>query len=243
MADHVHESLLAYVDGELGAPERAEVDRHVAECEACRAELASIERAHAALQTGPWPSAPPDTARRAILRATTRPSTREWLAEAPSGVRWGSLVAVAAAAVFLVFGRSREPGSPNAGVVAPLSTVTDSATRFLLVLHAPTTTLSGDSQSVAVRRRDYATWRASMVQDPRFVSSAQLTREPSRLARESRVLLSDDSPLWTASQQMQGFLIVRARDVVEAAEIARQSPHVRYGGTITVRQIASGRRQ
>ena len=82
-----------------------------------------------------------------------------------------------------------------------------------------------------------------MVQDPRFVSSAQLTREPSRLARECRVLVSDDSPLWTASQQMQGFLIVRARDVVEAAEIARQSPHVRYGGTISVRQIASGRRQ
>jgi hypothetical protein len=36
-----------------------------------------------------------------------------------------------------------------------------------------------------------------------------------------------------------GFFVIRARDYDHALELARQSPHLKYGGTIEVRAIES----
>ena len=43
MAHLTEEQLNLYLDNELSTPERAIVEAHLADCEACRSELASLE--------------------------------------------------------------------------------------------------------------------------------------------------------------------------------------------------------
>jgi hypothetical protein len=44
MTDHVSDRLSAYLDDELGAPERAAVEAHLRSCAACAAELGALQR-------------------------------------------------------------------------------------------------------------------------------------------------------------------------------------------------------
>jgi hypothetical protein len=37
-----------------------------------------------------------------------------------------------------------------------------------------------------------------------------------------------------------GYFLIRARDYQQAVSIAENCPHLRYGGTIEIRQIDSG---
>ncbi|HJQ13350.1 MAG TPA: zf-HC2 domain-containing protein [Anaerolineales bacterium] len=53
MSDHVSEWLSSYLDGELHGSRLERVNMHVAECDACRAELASLEKISNLLQEVP----------------------------------------------------------------------------------------------------------------------------------------------------------------------------------------------
>ena len=53
MSDHVMEWLSAYLDGELHGSRLHQVETHLDECDACRAELASLETLSAFLQEAP----------------------------------------------------------------------------------------------------------------------------------------------------------------------------------------------
>ncbi len=56
--DTIQELLSSYIDGDLSPGERSEVDAHLAECEACREELALLELTLAALHDLPELEAP-----------------------------------------------------------------------------------------------------------------------------------------------------------------------------------------
>jgi predicted anti-sigma-YlaC factor YlaD len=43
-SDNIQDMLVAYSDGEFSIEERAQIDGHLAACEACRAELQALER-------------------------------------------------------------------------------------------------------------------------------------------------------------------------------------------------------
>jgi len=61
-SQHVRQWLDAYHDGELQGRRRKQVEAHLAECGACREELAAFETLSAALQSEPGPAGvmPPD---------------------------------------------------------------------------------------------------------------------------------------------------------------------------------------
>jgi anti-sigma factor RsiW len=80
--------LQSYFDGELARTERAQLERHLPGCAACRAELARLEAARRALRTEFADMRAPQPLRASILRAldaeerqarsTARPSGRPW---------------------------------------------------------------------------------------------------------------------------------------------------------------------
>jgi len=79
--DPVHplELLSDYLDDELSVEERSRVDRHLAECESCRGDLAALERLARAVGAEATPPAPLELAgriRRALDEATVRPAVR-----------------------------------------------------------------------------------------------------------------------------------------------------------------------
>ena len=59
MSNHVTEWLNAYLDGELQGSRLAQVETHLAECESCQTELASLEKLSDLLQEVPAPEFSP----------------------------------------------------------------------------------------------------------------------------------------------------------------------------------------
>jgi hypothetical protein len=62
--DNYKQDLSAYVDGELDAAPRADLEEHIAECKDCREELQKLRKLTAVLQGTPRAKAPPSLARR-----------------------------------------------------------------------------------------------------------------------------------------------------------------------------------
>lgn len=113
MTSHLDEGmLLAYVDGELPAAERAETERHLDACEACRAELGALSSASRALADalGLLDHRVPQTAPpRRAPRAAPRPTAR-------AGGGWGALPRAAVLVLgFAAAASATIPGSPVRG--------------------------------------------------------------------------------------------------------------------------------
>lgn len=78
------------------------------------------------------------------------------------------------------------------------------------------------------RVAEYDAWaRATSASGP-HVMAAKFTRD---------VWTAADGPADSNADSMTGFYLVDARSPREALELARQTPHVRYGGKIVVRKI------
>jgi hypothetical protein len=131
--------------------------------------------------------------------------------------RWRQM----AAAVFLVasgiaVGRLSAPSG-----VVPATT----QPRFLLLLsQAP------PAESESGRVAEYRAWAVGLRTAGRQISGERLEREALAVDRDRAAERVDD--------RNQGYFIVSAANLEEAAELARSSPHVRAGGHIIVRPIA-----
>ena len=67
--DHAHDLLLEYLYGELDPGRAAEMERHLAHCNRCRAEKEETEKLLGAYRALPGAKAPPDTAAIALAAA------------------------------------------------------------------------------------------------------------------------------------------------------------------------------
>lgn len=84
MSDHVHEWLAAYHDGELHGKALQQVENHLQECAACRAELRALQSLSTALKSAPAPDLTPpglfaaQVALRLPRRTASRPRHPRW---------------------------------------------------------------------------------------------------------------------------------------------------------------------
>lgn len=93
----VQVELQAYVDGE-SSPERAALlERHLADCDGCRAELARLQVVVAALETWPLVAEPAQLTARVMARVRPRPALPAFR------LRWSDF-AISLAGAGLVFG-------------------------------------------------------------------------------------------------------------------------------------------
>ena len=80
--------LWGFIDGDVKGPERAALEAHLAECEACRRELALRRGVWALLELDAVPAAP-DLSHRVLRRAAREERHRRHLAR----LRWAALAA------------------------------------------------------------------------------------------------------------------------------------------------------
>ncbi|MEV6345036.1 anti-sigma factor [Actinoplanes sp. NPDC051851] len=134
MTADIHSLVGAYVLDAVDDLERAAVDRHLRECEACRAEVAELREAAARMADGAW-SVPPPRLRDTVLAAvaTTRqvpvetpvrpapamtPGRPRWVSRSRWAVAAAAVVAVAGAGVAVVVQEQRVRDQRGAAVAA-----------------------------------------------------------------------------------------------------------------------------
>ena len=102
--DEVRDWLSAYLDGELTARRREAVEAHLAGCDACRRELASLRQVSACLQAWPAPEPASDLSARFTERLAARAAQqdrRPWFAG--PWPRAAAATALAACLLLVVF--------------------------------------------------------------------------------------------------------------------------------------------
>ena len=95
MSDHLGELLSAHLDGELTADETSAAEAHLAECDACRAELAATRDVRATLRAAPAVD-PPFGFYARVVRKRARP---RWVTMASAGAAAAAWIAVVGFAV------------------------------------------------------------------------------------------------------------------------------------------------
>jgi len=146
---------------------------------------------------------------RGLLRGAVAPR-RSW---AP---RWVGPVAIAASLLLFVGGfvLGRRP-APHPAAGLPQYT--------LLLYEGPGFNAAGVEDTQLVR--EYSSWAKELAGRGRLVAGEKLSIQ--------RWTLGADS----AAPGPAGFFVIAARDEREALAIARSCPHLRYGGTVSVRPI------
>lgn len=130
-------------------------------------------------------------------------------------------VAVAAALVLLVAGF-------GAGRVTHPADALPAPPHYLLLLYEGPG-FDPDGRSEAELVQEYRDWAGRLAGQGRLIEARKLAGVEHRLGPATVVEAS--------TQSLGGFFLVAARDDTHALEIARDSPHARYGGTIVVRPV------
>ncbi len=212
--------------GNLGSVETEELRRHVKTCASCRAEAKSLHETWQDLGAlaAPVPGAA-GVARLADQLAQIRrhPTT--------SSGNWKVGAAIAASLMLsLIVGY---------GIGARSLVVPDeqAGLEFLLLLREPMNPPPGVVMPSSDQAfREYGEW------------ATQLANQGLLIAAEP---LEDDGGVWLSgpggamsamdpgnAPNIGGFFLIRADDVESALETARESPHLKYGGTIELRAVA-----
>jgi hypothetical protein len=109
---------------------------------------------------------------------------------------------------------------PAAQATAPL---------YLLLLYPGPRFVEGGAADEAARVAEYGAWAGRLHRASQLVSAEKLAAH-ARLLEGSALV---DSPV----PGPQGFFLIRARDLAEAEAIARECPHLRHGGRVSVQAV------
>ena len=204
---------------ELGARDSEQLQHHLASCSSCAEEAARMRNLWNAM--GQLDSA---TANPAASVEFGR------LLERRLRSRWWSHAKIAAAVVGLLaagaaLGRFVPGGEPNEGV-AP-----ETAEFMLLIRGNEPNRILPEAQLT----QEYRAWAEQLAGNGTLVAAEKLVDDEGRWLNAAETQLEDREP-----SIVGGFFIIRASGYEEAVDIAGQSPHIRYGGTIEVRAVDRG---
>lgn len=137
-------------------------------------------------------------------------------------------IAIAAMAVGLAAGHRMDSPSPE-----PAAAVTGD--QYALLLYENDDYRDPKPGGMEARIAEYSQWAREIAGTGRYVAGEKLTDDALLLmpdgARDRTIPAAEVGKL-------KGFFIISARDLDEAAEIAASCPHLRYGGTVSLRRIA-----
>ena len=144
------------------------------------------------------------------------------------------LAAAAAIGIFLfglTLGRSSARPAPEPA--------TQSGRQWLLLLYSDGAFEEPGEE--AARRADVASWPRELAARGALVDGRELVDETLLLGGCGDVLVTSASA--RAGQRiLRGYYILRAPTLEKAIEMAKTSPHLSYGGIITLSEIVPGRR-
>ncbi len=110
---------------------------------------------------------------------------------------------------------------------------------FMLLLHEDEGQFDGRSPDEAMRvTREYMAWATKMREEQRFVGGEKLTDDAGKVLRpKGGKIFVTDGPYAESKEIVGGYFAIKARDYGEACEIAKQCPHLKFGGRVEVRQV------
>jgi hypothetical protein len=100
--------------------------------------------------------------------------------------------------------------------------------RFVLLLYAGSDPIAGTADT---RRSEYGAWARELASRGVQVSGEELAEESAALGAANGSAEGEALP--------RGFFVIRAGDLAEAQRIASTCPHLRYGGRIVIKRVAS----
>jgi hypothetical protein len=104
--------------------------------------------------------------------------------------------------------------------------------RYLLLLLGDASL--GDRETERRFYDEYAAWAGRLTAAGHMISAARLDdARPSLVAVRGAVARSTEQP----GEGVSGFFLISARDEEEAIVLARESPHLKYGGRIEIRRL------
>jgi hypothetical protein len=112
---------------------------------------------------------------------------------------------------------------------------TDSKT-FLLILRGGTTHSNMSPTDYGKVIEKYMAWVASLRESGHYKAGEPLEESGKLLSGKPTMIT--DGPFAESKETVGGYFMITARDLDEAAEIARGCPIFDNGGTVEVRQIA-----
>lgn len=221
--------------GKAGASERREAARHRDACESCRSEASACAEAWRELGSWDVPSLP-DGAEAALRRrvALEREGVRARRRRARPRLAAAAAIGVLAgvAATLLVAG----------GDVGETDAVRAPGPTYLLILRrGPAAADPGAGPALERMVADYAAWRTDLASRGVLLSSNLLDADAGvqwHGGVEGPVAVPG-VPRGPGGEYVSGYYLVAAPDLSAAGEIARSSPHLRYGGTIELRPVVT----
>jgi hypothetical protein len=206
----------------LDAPRREELDRHLADCAACAAEMKEFEALWADLADADVPE--PEAGRLEEMAAALRRKAAE---EGSGGARpvvgrprWAWSHA-AAALVFLAAGAAA--GVSFERLRAPAAAAEPEGERFLMLMRGIDWAVDADSSLTGA----VGTWAGGLQSQQRMVDGAAMGQEPGAWVGPTPT----DFGL-TGSVALDGYMIITARDFADARAVAAQAPHLVAGGSV-----------
>lgn len=149
---------------------------------------------------------------------------------APAGRRRYRWILTAAAAV-LCFAAGLALGRRDGAVSPP----DPDRPRYLLLLYEGAEYRPPPASGEAARVREYAAWARTVRGAGEVVGGEKLTESADLVIGAGDDVLI--TPTARSEPRLVGFFLIRAKDQPSAVALARTCPHVRYGGSIVVREI------
>ncbi|HJR63686.1 MAG TPA: YciI family protein [Gemmatimonadaceae bacterium] len=143
----------------------------------------------------------------------------------PAGLAAALLIGVA-------LGRALAGSSDRPGLAGG-----DSRSQFLLLLHERPATRAIAPDELPRVVAEYAAWAGALRQEGVLVAGEKLTDDPGRWVVPSPDGSHARSGPESAAGAIGGYFVIAADSYDDAVRIARECPHLRYGGEIEVRAI------
>jgi hypothetical protein len=110
----------------------------------------------------------------------------------------------------------------------------DSRPAFALLLYEDASYRSAPPDGIEARIAEYAGWAHKLADEGRLVDAAKLSDVGALLAgADGSSAVVPRAP----EGVLAGYFVIRAKDRAEAERLARECPHLKYGGTISLREI------
>lgn len=235
MTESMEARLLALIEGRLEETERDQLLSAVAESPELQHLLEDAQRGYQALVALPVRAAHPlfgDPSR--ATAASHDPPNRQrqpvpWMRRRIS-VAWtlGAVAATLAVAIPM----TRAWSAPGPRPVAPAAATNE----FLVVLHGEWPDIGNlTPEARGIRRGEYWAWAQELVADGALIGAGELSPEPGTRLAQGGISFTSGGALERNPEFVVGMFVLRAPDYDAAVRLAESGPHVRHGGSVTVR--------
>jgi hypothetical protein len=111
--------------------------------------------------------------------------------------------------------------------------------KYMLFLHEDQGQFADRAREEMMRViKEYSAWATKMREEKRFVGGEKLAEDAGKVLRSKngRIMVTD-GPYAESKEIVGGFFTIMAKSYDEACEIAKECPHLKYGGRVEVREI------